>query len=407
MKILQVNKYHYPRGGADRYYLDLGERLESAGHEVAYFAMNHPRNLKTPWSKYFVSRVSYNEQVWKYALKIPGRTLYSFEAKSKFKRLLHDFKPDVIHVHNIYHQLSPSILDAATKAKIPVVMHLHDYKLVCPNHALFVGGKVCEKCLSGNYTACIKQRCVKDSLPASILAAGEMYLHHKVLKIYAKNINLFIAPSLFLKNLLIRAGWPAEKIEVINNAFSTGLPVPLTTKREDYFLYYGRLSEEKGVDVIIKAINNNKNLKLKIAGSGPADIDLQTLGAEAARSNRLDFLGWREGQALSTLIAQARAVIIPSRWYENFPLTALEALSFGTPIIASNIGGLPEIVNNLNGSLVPPDDASALEQAMSEVLKGHKTWQEEDIKNSARIYTPELNTAKVIKAYEHLIKTNI
>ncbi len=402
MKILQVNKYHYPRGGADRYYLDLGERLESAGHEVAYFAMNHPRNLATPWSKYFVSRVSYNEQVWKYALKIPGRTLYSLEAKNKFKRLLRDFQPDVIHVHNIYHQLSPSILDAAAQAKIPVIMHLHDYKLVCPNHALFVGGKVCEKCLGGSYTACIKQRCVKDSLTASVLAAAEMYLHHKVLKIYAKNISLFIAPSLFLKNLLVKAGWPAEKIEVINNAFSTGLPAPLNTDREDYFLYYGRLSEEKGVDVIIKAISLNKDLKLKIAGSGPADISLQTLGAEAARRGQLDFLGWREGRALSTLIAQAKAVIIPSRWYENFPLTALEALSFGTPIIASDIGGLPEIVNSQNGCLVPPDDAVALEAAMSEVLSGNKTWHEEEIKNSARVYIPELNTTRVIKVYEKL-----
>jgi len=405
MKILQVNKYHYPRGGADRYYLDLGARLEAAGHELAYFAMKHPKNLPSPWSKYFVSRVSYNEQAWRYALKIPGRTIYSLEAKKKFSRLLKEFQPDVVHIHNIYHQLSPSILDAAAKFKIPVIMHVHDYKLVCPNHALFIDNKICEKCLMKNYSPAVKNRCVKNSLIASSLAALEMYLHHTSWKIYEKNISLYITPSLFVKNILIKAGWPSEKIVVVNNAFSAGLPTPLETKKEDYFLYFGRLSSEKGVDLAIKASSLDPRLTLKIVGNGPDEPSLKTLNEKSIKEGRVKFLGWREGVELSTLISQAKAVIIPSRWYENFPLTALESLSLGTPVIATDIGGLPEIVTSKNGILVPPEDIEALNLAMLDILSEKKHWPDEQIRESAQNFLPEVNTGSVLSVYRDLTNT--
>lgn len=399
MKILQVNKYHYPRGGADRYYLDLGSRLTAAGNEVAYFAMQHPRNLPTPWSKYFVSRVSYNEQVWRYAWKIPGRAIYSLEAKRKFRRLVRDFKPDVIHIHNIYHQISPSILDVAASEKIPVIMHLHDYKLVCPNHALFVNNQVCQRCLKGNYWPCVRQCCLKGSLAASLLAAAEMEIHHRFLKIYEKKISAFIAPSFFMKNLLVKAGWPETKITVINNPGSASLPAPTDVEKENYFLYYGRLSPEKGVALAIQAINQNSALRLIIAGEGEEDALLQTLGGTAVRQGRLDFCGWQEGQALSNLIAKARAVLIPSRWLENFPLTALEAISLGTPVIAAAIGGLPEIINDDNGCLFPPGDSRALGRELAAVISKQRDWDAAKIRASAARFRPELNTTAVLAVY--------
>ncbi len=400
MKILQVNKYHYPRGGADRYYLDLGERLTVAGHEVAYFAMQHPKNLVTPWAKYFISRVSYNENVWRYALKIPGRTLYSLEAKRKFRKLLNDFKPEVIHIHNIYHQISPSILDVAAKAKIPVIMHLHDYKLVCPNHALFVKGHVCEQCLRGSYYPCVRQRCVKDSLTASCLAAIEMYLHHRLLHIYEKKVKFYLAPSLFLKNLLVKTGWPEDKIFVINNPFRADLPLMPSTTKENYFLYYGRLSREKGVDLAIQATTDNPNLNLKIAGSGPEEAKLKTLANQIDKEGRIEFLGWREGSDLAKLIIEAQAVLIPSRWLENFPLAALESLSLGTPIIAANIGGLPEIINKENGLLVPPENAAALGLAMTSIINKKQSWPPEQIKATAQNFSPDKNTLAIISIYK-------
>ncbi|MBN2884936.1 glycosyltransferase [Patescibacteria group bacterium] len=407
MKILQVNKFHYPRGGADRYYLDLSESLSKAGHELAFFAMHHPKNLKTKWSKYFVSRVSFNEDIWKYAWKIPGRLLYSLEAKRKFSALLKDFQPDVIHCHNIYHQLSPSILHAAKKAKIPVIMHLHDYSLVCPNHSLFTHGEVCQQCQPGKYWPCVKRKCVKNSRTASFLAATELYLHQKLLNIYQKNIELFISPSEFLKKTLISNKWPENKVRVISNPFRCNLRAVEVTEMKKYFLYFGRLSQEKGIDLAIKALKLNSELTLKIVGQGPEKASLQLLADNLKVSERIEFIDWQEGNELSRLIIQAQAVLIPSRWLENFPLNALESLSLGTPIIAANIGGLPEIVNNKNGLLIQPEDSQALAEAMDTVNNGKISWNKEEIKISAEAFSPDKNLQDVLTVYQEVIEKQL
>jgi len=405
MKILQVNKYHYPRGGADRYYLDLGDRLEKMGHQVAYFSMQHPNNLPSIWSKYFISRVSYNENLRKYAWKISGRTIYSLEAKRKFRRLLNDFKPDVIHIHNIYHQISPSILDVAAKHKIPVVMHAHDYKLVCPSHNMYVHGEICDNCIKENYGACIKKRCVKDSFAASLLASTEMFIHHRILKIYKKNITKIISPSLFLKTILMEAGWPKNKIMVVNNCCSLKTEESPTDEINDYFLFNGRLSQEKGIDLIINAVINHPELRLIIAGTGPDALIYEKMANAIEAKDRIQFIGWQEEQALAKLILKAKAVLIPSRWYENFPLSALEAISLGTPVIASNRGGLPEIINDTNGLLITADDPELWAQAMLSVISGKKQWTKETIKISAAKYSPDINTNNIIQIYNSVINS--
>ena len=407
MKILQVNKFHYPRGGADRYYLDLADSLSKAGHELAFFAMHHPKNLKTSWSKYFVSRVSFNENTWKYAWKIPGRTLYSLEAKRKFSALLKDFRPDIIHCHNIYHQLSPSILSAAKKAKIPVVMHVHDYSLVCPNHNLFTHEEVCQQCQPGKYWPCVKRKCVKNSRSASLLAATELFLHQTFLNIYQKNIAMFISPSEFLKKTLISNKWPENKVRVVANPFRRNLKSVETTGSKNYFLYFGRLSQEKGIDLAITALSLNSKLNLKIVGRGPAKASLELLAKDLKVEDRIEFIGWQEGDELSHLITQAQAVLIPSRWLENFPLNALESLSLGTPIIAANIGGLPEIVNHQNGIIIKSEDAQALAKAMNKIANDQAAWNREEIKASAEIFSPDKNLQSILSIYQELIDKKI
>ncbi|MDX9778912.1 MAG: glycosyltransferase [Patescibacteria group bacterium] len=402
MKILLVNKYHYPRGGADKYYLELGRELEKAGHEVAYFAMHHPLNLQSKWQKYFLSRVSYNENIWRYAHKIPLRAIYSLEAKRKFKKLLKDFQPDIIHLHNIYYQLSPSILDAATKTKIPTIMHVHDYNLVCPNHSLFVRGKICKQCLHGNYYHCLKKRCVKNSLSASFLGVLTLWIHNNLLKIYQKNIQLLITPSQFMKNILIEADWAEAKIKVINNPFYLN-KITKVNQKEKYFIYCGRLSAEKGVDTAIYALKNNKKLQLKIVGSGPEEKSLHQLTTHLNLDKQVSFLGWKQGDELQTLISQAQALLLPSRWLENFPLIALEALALGTPILASKIGGIPEIVNNKNGSLLTVDNIEEWHQALVSVERGELHWSREDLLNSATKFSPERNLQEVLKTYQQII----
>jgi glycosyltransferase involved in cell wall biosynthesis len=416
MKILQVNKYYYPRGGADRYFLDLSSALEKAGHEVAVFAMQHPKNEVTPWSRYFVSRISFNEGGKKNKLKTPGRVLYSLEAKRKFTQLIKDFQPDIIHIHNIYHQLSPSILDAAAHAKIPVVMHLHDYKLICPNHALFTEGAYCERCRPQHYLQCLKHRCVKNSLSASALATLEMYLHHSVLKIYEKRVNLFIAPSIFMKNTVGRFGQDEKKIRVIYNPYGQEFSSDNQTKeqtenknttdnnQENYFLYFGRLSEEKGLPILVQAAAL-AGQKVKIAGDGPEEAALQTLAAKLKAP--VEFLGLKTAAELKPLIRDSQAVIIPSIWGENMPLSLLETFSLGKPVIASNIGGMPEIVHDkVNGLLCNPGDVKNLAEKMLTISKLDGRALGKNARDAVKDLTPEKNTAAVITVYQELIKKN-
>jgi len=346
MKILQVNKFNYIRGGAEKYFIEISKELEKIGHQVAFFSMHHPKNNPSIWSKYFVSRISFNEARLRDKIITPGRILYSLEAKRKFNKIIQDFKPDIIHIHNIYHQISPSILSIAKKYNIPVIMHLHDYKLVCPNYQLFVDDKICYRCRGGKYYNCLKHKCFKKSFWQSFLATIEMYLHHKILKIYKKNIAYFIAPSEFMKNTVVNFGWDKNKIKVIYN-FSEKMDDKISDKIGDYGLYFGRLSREKGIDILIEALGlSDKKNKLKIIGTGPEENNLKQLVKKLKLSKRVEFLGYKSGQELQDIIRGSRLVYLPSTWNENMPLTLLESLNLRKVVIASRTGGLPELIRD-------------------------------------------------------------
>ncbi|MFZ4632502.1 MAG: glycosyltransferase [Patescibacteria group bacterium] len=405
MKILQVNKFYYPRGGADKYFIDLSRELEKDGHEAAIFSMQHPKNLKTPFSEYFVSRFSFNEGSKLNFLKAPGRIIYSLEAKRKFKKLVNDFKPDIIHIHNIYHQISPSILDVAKEYKIPVVMHLHDYKLICPNYQLFVAGRTCEACNPKKYCHCIKNKCFKKSLAKSILAALEMYIHHSVLKIYEKNITTFIAPSGFMKEKLISFSWPENKIKIITNPFSPELSRNDNDKNiieEDYLLYFGRLSKEKGLETLISAAAIT-NSKIKLAGVGPEKEKLEKISHDLKVNT--EFLGFTSGEELKLTILKAKAIIIPSIWYENMPLSLLEALNLGKLVIASNIGGIPEIIKDgQNGFLFKAGDKNDLALKIKNLDNINTLNIKDSALKSVESFNPRENARLVQNIYQEILK---
>ena len=367
MRILQVNKFYYPGGGADRVLPLLGKSLKAAGHEVAIFAMADPRNETSPWSDYFVSRIDFHSPHLADKFRIPGRIIYSREAKRKFARLLDDFKPEIIHCHNIYHQLSPSILPEATKRGIPVVMHAHDYKLICPNYKLFRQGEFCRACPKKNsYGPCLRHNCY-GHFPKSALASLEMFLHHKIWHIYEKNLNLLIAPSEFMKKQLVAAGWPEEKVALIYNpALAVATGVPESGEEKDYFLYFGRLSEEKGVaDLItaVKAIGASCIGRRRTGRRVPKKI-----AAPEIATGQIKFLGQLAGRDLDKEIEAARAIVLPSRWPENMPLALLESLAKGKIIVAAAVGGIPEIIQDgLNGFLYPPGEIEALKTKIREV----------------------------------------
>lgn len=359
MKILQVNKFNYRRGGAEKYFLDIVSALEDAGHVVALFSMHHPNNHPSSWEKYFVSNLDFRKNNFWDLFFIPGRIIYSLEARRKFAKLLDDFRPDIIHLHNIYHQISPSILGPAKKRKIPVVMHLHDYKLFCPNYKLYTKNSFCEKCQNGKYSQCLKYRCLDNSFFRSFIASLEMWVHHHLFKFYEKGVDLFISPSLFAKKEAIKFSWPAEKITVLTNFVDRLSDQP--EKKESYLFCYGRLSEEKGIDLLIKAMSQVPDLSLKIAGIGLADDQLRALVKKMKLSDRIEFVGFKSGIELQGLISRASAVVIPSRWPENMPFTMLESLGSGTPVIASRVGGLAEIIQDgKNGFLFEAENVQDL-----------------------------------------------
>ncbi len=405
MRILQANKFFYPKGGADKYFISLTAALQASGREVAVFAMADPRNLESPYSKYFVSPVEFNGGGLKDKLKIPGRMIYSREAKRRFARELDDFKPDIVHVHNIYHQISPSILEAAKERNILVVMHLHDYKLICPNYRLFTKNHFCRKCLDKkSYWSCLLNNCY-GSYGASFLASLEMTIHHKWLHIYEKNIDLLIAPSEFMRRLVIESGWPEDKIITVHN------PAPKISENraaeEDYLLYFGRLAPEKGIGDLIKAAKESGR-NLHIAGAGPEKEKIEKEFASEIKSGQIRLLGQLSGQSLSEEIDRARAVVFPSVWPENMPLALLESLAQGKLVIASRVGGLPEIIKDKeNGFLFAAGDIKDLKASIETIfhLNPEESKQiKTKAQKSAQELDPDLHLQKILKIYSKLAK---
>ncbi len=369
MKIVQVNKFLYPKGGADKYCLMLISELEKMGEIIIPFGMADNLNLKSNWNKYFSENIDYHQKG--NLFKIATRLIWNKEAAKKFAKLLDETKPDLIHAHNIYHQLSPAILIEAKKRNIPVIMTLHDYKLICPNYLMFTHGKHCEKCLSGNYFNCLVNNCYYSYLRSG-LAALESFLHNKVWYSYKNNVNLFISPSNYLKEKMISAGWDPNKIITLNNPASEYQE----TTSGSRLLYLGRLSIEKGVDVLIRALKLT-NESLDIAGTGPDEDKLKQLSTELDLKDRITFHGQLLGEDLEKLKREAKAIILPSIWAENMSLVLLESLAYGKLIIASASGGTPELIeDNKTGFLFPPGDSEILAQKINELNKLNKEQRE-------------------------------
>ena len=385
-----ANKYYFLKGGAEQYLRDLEGLLQRNGHEVMPFAMQDEKNWETEWSKYFVSPVQ-TEKVsfgWQ-GLRTAGRALYSCEAKRKFGQFLDEAKPDLVHVHNIYRQISPSILPEAKKRGLPVVLTAHDYALIAPNYSLFHDGEICEITKPDRYFKAVKHRCLKGSKAASFLVALEMWVQHK-LKLYQNNVDRFIVPSRFLKAMMVDYGWPEDKIDVLPLFIDSNKFKP--SYGGDYALYVGRLSQEKGLSTLVRAAALTKNVPVRIVGRGPEKKALERLAKEIGADN-VTFPGFKRGADLQAEYSGARFNVIPSEWYEVFGLIAIEAYAYGKPVIASQIGGLAEVVRDgetgINSSVGSPEKlAEAISElwnspdAAEEMGRAGRRWVEEE-------FTPE------------------
>lgn len=363
MDLLYLNNYHYMRGGSERVYFGEMSMMESHGHAVHAFSREHPENFPNDTAPFFPAHIA-TEQVnlsWG-GIKTLKEIIYSQTAKGALSRMLDTFHPDIAHAHNIYGRLTTSVLDLLHEADVPILLTLHDYKLICPNYKLMHHRKVCEDCKPSRYHMAVINRCHKGSYAASAAYAMESFFNQWLSK-YKKNVRYFISPSSFLRDKLIEFGWPSERIALIPNFIDTSEFIPRFSPG-NYFLYLGRLSHEKGIQTLLSAFLDltKKGLKLIIVGEGPIRNDLELM---AEGSDRVVFKGYLSGESLKEAIRGARAVVVPSEWYENAPLSVLEAMAYGKPVLGALIGGIPEMVQDgVTGALFRPGDAEHLREKL-------------------------------------------
>jgi len=404
MNIIEANKHYYQRSGADRYIFGLTDLLESHGHNVIPFAMQHRENRSTPWSKYFPPYVQTRQPKLSLdGLKTFKRMIYSREAKCNMAALIRDARPDLAHIHNIYTQLSPSILDALSAAKVPTVMTVHDYHLVAPNYSLWAHGKIEDWSQPGLVRSTLS-KFHKNSYAASF-AQSLMFKLHRQWKIYQKNIDHFIPPSEFVRQRMIESGFEADKITTIPHFIDlSGVEPKKEEDDEGYVLFVGRFVEEKGAEVLIRAMSELPDVPCKLLGAGPDEGRLRDW---AAGHGNIEFLGWQKGGVPWDLYRKARVVVVPSIWYEVFGLVALEAMAVGTPVIASEIGGLTEVVDDgQTGRLVPPGDVQALKMAIEDMMDNKKHALELGRAGRTKVeteYSPELHYEQIIKVFQSVL----
>jgi glycosyltransferase involved in cell wall biosynthesis len=389
MKILEINKFNHIRGGSDKHFTDLVRLFQSNGDEVGVFAMSHPENLHSDFSKYFVSQVDYENGSLLNKMKGAFRIFWSFEAKRKIAKLLDEFQPDVVHIHNIYHQISPSILLEIKKRRIPVVMTVHDWKLICPNYLLNCEEPYCKKCVAGKYWHCVSKKCVKNSYAKSLIAVLGLYFH-RWLRVYEKNVDLYIAPSRFVKNILAQAGFPEKKIKVLAHFTSVqDSQNGQDENGENFALYFGRISKEKNVDELIEIF---KDLPIQLVLAGNRED-----GFEIPNHSNIKYVGFKNNVELAKLIKNSSFVVSASRLAETFGLVALEAISAEKPFVGYDVGGYGEMIENgANGYL-----AKNKEEFKSKILE-YVSGKAPNFKFQADKFSPERYYGEIVDIFQSI-----
>ena len=402
-KLLSINSYHYRRGGSDAVYFDHDALFSDIDWQTAFFSMHHPKNVETPWEKYFVDELEFgSEYNVLQKMSMASKVIYSFEAAKNMQRLIDDWQPQISHSHCIYHHLSPSVLKVLHDNGVPNVMTAHDLKLACPAYKMLNQNGICEKCKTGNLTHLLRNKCIHNSAAISGLVMIESYTH-RILNLYKKNLDKVVVPSLFFKQKLIEWGWSENSIEYIANFIPADEYEP-EYNPGDYILYFGRLAMEKGVGTLIKAANK-AGVQLKIAGTGPIEKELKQLAASTNSS--AEFLGFCSGDNMKNLIKGARAVVLPSEWYENAPISILEAYASGKIVVGANIGGIPEMIeNDETGYLFESGNADQLAQILSKI-EGLPNEKIIDMGKRSRQYvtttfTADMYRTKMLSLYDSL-----
>ncbi len=399
MRVLAVNKFFYVKGGCERYFFDLEELLKSRCHEVRHLSMTHPRNRPSADAGFFVNEVDFSrKESFGGAVRKAVRVIYSREARRAMDEVVKETSPDVVHLHNIAHQLSPSILRSLKRWGGPVVQTLHDYKLVCPVYVLMRSGRICEDCRGGRFYNVALKGCHPGGFGAALANAAEMYLHMSVLRSYDA-VGLFICPSRFLMNKMIEFGVDGDRMVHLPYFIPVSEYRP-SPDRGAYYVYAGRLSREKGLPTLLDAAASVPELKLVVLGEGPLGNELrERYGAE----RWVEFRGHLGGDELRETLSRAAFSVVPSEWYENLPLTVMESFALGVPVVASRIGGLPEmVINGETGLLCEPGAADDFASAIDWLARNPDECRSMGARArefAEREYGPEAHYPRIMEAY--------
>ena len=360
MKILMINKFLHLNGGSETYILKLGTYLQSQGHAVQYFGMEHENRILGNRVEAYTASMDFHGGSKLAKLTYPHRTIYSREARKKLRLVLEDFQPDVCHLNNFNYQLTPSVIleirkwERQTGHKCRILYTAHDYQLVCPNHMCHNPNthENCEKCLGGHFLNCIKGRCIHGSLAKSAFGTMEA-VFWRWMGVY-KQIDTLICCSHFMKTKLDTNPVLAEKTVVMHNFVD-----PVEQKdlqKQDYVLYFGRYSQEKGIATLVQAAKELPEIPFVFAGSGPLVHLLKDVP-------NIKNVGFQRGEALERLIREARFTVYPSEWYENCPFSVMESQMYGTSVLGADIGGIPELIRpGTTGELFESGNLDALVQ---------------------------------------------
>src|SRR3954468_9438902 len=384
-RLLAINNYYYDRGGSESIFFAHNRMLEDLGWDIVPFSMQHPKNHPTPYAKYFIEDLDAHSD---YSLlqkvsRIP-KVIYSFEARRKLDELLRVVQPDIAHEHNIYHHISPSILSLLKGRGIPTVLTLHDLKIACPAYNMLAPDGVCERCKGGKIYNVVRNRCINGSAAMSLVIMMEAAVH-KLLGSYRRHVDAFIVPSRFYIEKFSEWGMPASMFRYVPNFVDVGRHTP-EYETGDTFLYFGRVIRQKGVGTLIRAAAAARS-KLLIAGTGPEMEEMQALASSLKAD--VTFLGHLGGEQLHAVISSCRAVVLPSEWYENAPVSLLEAYALGKPVIGARIGGIPEMIReNETGACFTSGDVDSLRKAL-EHFQGLPARQLQDMGAAGRRWVAE------------------
>lgn len=397
MKILHINKFLYPFGGAESYMFGLARAQVEAGNEVEYWGMQDDKNLVNDTYSSFAKNIDFSGMDRVSQIVSAIRTIYSLANVKLVKKCLFKFKPDVVHIHNYNFQLTPSILPVIKESGARLVQTIHDSQMICPWHRLynFQNEKTCTKCAEGSFLNCVSDKCFDGSLAKSIIGAAESSLFHG-LDFYNKYIDQIISPSQFLADLVKKK--VNVPIKVIPNFTNVDVGVLEGEKKEDYILYFGRISKEKGI-LDIQRVFEELKIKLLVVGAGPNSNDIIV-------SKWVKYLGPKYGNELHNLIVKAKFVIQPSKWFENCPMTIVESFALGTPVLGSNHSGFIELITEgYNGFLMDFRNVALVKERISWLMANYDLSLSSNCIDTFRNkYSMQMHMNEVEGVYNQILK---